>query len=106
MIKISGIIIFQIFFALKFLNGFKNGRTQKSNMANPIMQTTLASNLKPMMKAEPEKAFPGGLNFQKMINRETVITSNKIKTTENTQRKSFGIRCIKSMKNYLMTEQI
>ena len=73
-----------------------------SMMANPIIQTTRASYRKPMMNAEPENALPGGLNFQKMISREMVITSNRIKTTENIQRSNLGIRCKNSMNNYLM----
>jgi hypothetical protein len=59
-----------------------------------------------MINAEPEKALPGGLNFQKMIRRDNVITTSKIKTTENIQRSSLGIRCKKSMNNYLINYQI
>jgi hypothetical protein len=59
-----------------------------------------------MIKAEPENALPGGLNFQKMISREMVNTKSKIKTTENIQRNSFGIRCKKSIEELFIREQI
>jgi hypothetical protein len=102
MMKMKGNKIFQHFLAAKFLNGFKKGMAHKSMIAKPIMHTTRASYLKPIMKAEPEKALPGGLNFQKIIRRERVITISKIKTTENIQRSSLGIRCKKSMNKYLI----
>ncbi len=96
--------IFQNFFACILLKGFKQGIADKSIMVNPIMHTIRASYLKPRKNAGNEKPLPGGLNLKKMMNRETVITSKKIKTTENIQRKSFGTFCIASMKNYLTIE--
>ncbi len=98
----KGSKIFHNFLTLKFLNGFKKGIVHKSMMAKPIMHTTRTSYLKPIINAEPEKDLPGGLNFQKMIRRERVITISKIKTTENIQRSSLGIRCKKSMNKYLI----
>ena len=78
----------------------------KSIMAKPMIQTTRASYLKPIIKAEPENALPGGLNDQKITNLEMDITNSKIKTTEKIQRSSLGIRCKNSMNNYLMRVQI
>lgn len=98
MIKTTGIIMFQNFAALKFLKGFNRGMVHNNIITKPIMHTTRASNLKPMMKAEPENALPGGLNFQKMIRREAPMTIRKINNTEKIQRNSFGIRCKNSMR--------
>ena len=59
----------RICFAFEFLNGLINGIADNSNMVNPITDTTLASYLNPMVNAANEKPLPGGLNFQKKINR-------------------------------------
>lgn len=106
MMKTNGNKTFQNCFALKFLKGFKKGKAHKSIMANPITHATRASNRKPIINADPENALPGGLNFQKIISLEMVIKIIRMITTENIQRKSFGILCKKSMNNYLFTEQI
>ena len=65
----KGNTIFQSCFAFEFLNGLINGIADNSNMVNPITDTTLASYLNPMVNAANEKPLPGGLNFQKKINR-------------------------------------
>lgn len=75
-------------------------------MNSPITHTTLASYLKPIIKADPENALPGGLNDQKIINLAKVITASKIKTTENIQRSSLGILCKNNMHNNLIEIKI
>jgi hypothetical protein len=88
------------------LKGFKNGKAHNNIITNPMIQTTRASYLKPSINADPEKALPGGLNDQKIIKREMVITASNTNTTEKIHRNSFGTRCKNSMNNYLMSEQI
>lgn len=77
-----------------------------SIMANPIIQATLASYLKPIINAEPDNAFPGGLNFQKTKNLEMVIMISKNKTTEKIQRNSLGILCKNNMEIILLAYKI
>ena len=61
MVNINGNKIFQIFLAVEFLNGLKNGIALSSIITRPTIQAIRASNLKPKIKAEPENAFCGGL---------------------------------------------
>jgi len=97
----TGNKIFQKVLALGFLKGFNTRTAHSSIMASPITQAIRASKRRPMMNAEPEKALPGGLNFQNMISREMVSTISNSNTTEKIHLNNLGIRSKNNMHNYL-----